>query len=277
MSFTENLPDGIDNGNPQYAAVVELQSQAGSNPLGRVHLQIPLDTKKSGYGHARSFRHTLITTNLIRNRSNLLAILQQFPGAGTLFDEFHHDVILSLWENPRMGFDLQQTLKGKLVQLRPLNVEDFEDLYRTASDPLLWEQHPEPLRYRREVFQKFFDGAIQSKGAFAVINNATGKMIGSSRYYDYKPDQREVKIGYTFVAREFWGGGYNPEMKKLMLDHAFRAVDRVLFEIGECNIRSQTAIQRIGAHLIGKSDLPGLDGVPRKMVVYEINRGTGGI
>jgi RimJ/RimL family protein N-acetyltransferase len=171
-----------------------------------------------------------------------------------------------------MEFDLQPILKGALAKLRPLVVEDFEELYTAASDPLLWEQHPEPLRYRREVFQKFFDGAIESQGAFAVINIASGRMIGSSRYYDYRPDLREVKIGYTFVSREFWGAGYNPEMKKLMLDHAFPHVERVLFEIGETNIRSQTAIRRIGAQLVGKADLPGLDGTMRKMLVFEIRR-----
>jgi RimJ/RimL family protein N-acetyltransferase len=181
-------------------------------------------------------------------------------------------VILSLWENPEMDFDLQPTLKGALVQLRPLAVEDFEVFYTAANDPLLWEQHPEPLRYRREVFQKFFDGAIESKGAFAAFDVASGRMIGSSRYYDYSPAEREVKIGYTFVAREFWGAGYNPEMKKLMLDHAFQSVDRVLFEIGESNIRSQTAIQRVGAKLVGKADLPGLDGTMMKMLVFEIRR-----
>ena len=89
-----------------------------------------------------------------------------------------------------MEFDLQPTLAGTLVRLRPLASEEFEALYAVASDPLIWEQHPEPLRYRREVFQKFFDGAIESKGAFAAINVASGKMIGSSRYYDYSPEQR---------------------------------------------------------------------------------------
>jgi RimJ/RimL family protein N-acetyltransferase len=113
---------------------------------------------------------------------------------------------------------------------------------------------------------------MESKGAFAAIDIASGRMIGSSRYYGYSPAQREVKIGYTFVAREFWGAGYNPEMKKLMLDHAFPHVDRVLFEIGEINIRSQTAIQRIGAQLIGRADMPGLDGTMRKMLVFEIRR-----
>ena len=158
-------------------------------------------------------------------------------------------VILSLCENPRMEFDLQPILKGALVQLRPLVIEDFEALYAVASDPRIWEQHPEPLRYRRDVFQKFFDGAMESKGAFAAMDIASGRM-----------------------AREFWGAGYNPEMKKLMLDYAFPHVERVLFEIGETNIRSQTAIRRIGAQFVGKAELPGLDGAMRKMVVFEIRR-----
>ena len=178
--------------------------------------------------------------------------------------------ILYLWENPGMDFDLQPTLEGERVRLRPLLVEDFEALYSVASDPLIWEQHPEPLRYQHDVFQKFFDGAMESKGAFAAVEVVSGKIIGSSRYYDYHPAQREAKIGYTFVSREYWGQGYNPEMKKLMLDHAFRFVDRVLFEIGETNIRSQTAIRRIGACLVGKAELPGLDGTTRKMLVYSI-------
>ena len=171
-----------------------------------------------------------------------------------------------------MDFELQPTLTGDRVTLRPLVIEDFEAVYAAASDPLVWEQHPEPLRYRREVFQKFFDGAMESKGAFAALDVATGRVIGSSRFYDYNPALREVKIGYTFVEREFWGGLYNPEMKKLMLDHAFRFVDRVLFEIGECNVRSQTAIQRIGASLVGSAKLPGLDGTVHSMLVYCISR-----
>jgi N-acetyltransferase len=181
-------------------------------------------------------------------------------------------VILSLWENPEMEFDLQPELRGRVLTLRPLVIADFEAVYAAASDPLVWEQHPEPLRYRREVFQKFFDGAMASKGAFAVIDLASRKIIGSSRYYDYNPAMREVKIGYSFLSRAFWGGVYNPEMKKLMLDHAFGFVDRVLFEIGESNLRSQTAIQRIGAKFVGKVDLPGLDGTMLPMLVFGITR-----
>src|SRR5262245_50971968 len=110
-------------------------------------------------------------------------------------------------------FELQPTLTGKLVELRPLRNEDFADVFKAASDPLIWEQHPEPDRYKREVFQKFFDGAIASKGAFAVIERESGKIIGSSRYYDYDRTRREVVIGYSFLERAFWGRQYNPEMK----------------------------------------------------------------
>jgi RimJ/RimL family protein N-acetyltransferase len=126
-------------------------------------------------------------------------------------------------------FDLQPTLTGNLVDVRPLKPEDFGALFEAAGDPLIWEQHPESDRYKREIFQRYFDGAIESKGAFAVIERATGKIIGSSRYHNLNPTEREVEIGFTFLERAFWGGPYNAELKSLMLDHAFRFVDRVVF------------------------------------------------
>src|SRR5437870_10587030 len=113
-----------------------------------------------------------------------------------------------------MGFDLQPSLTGSLVQLRPLELEDFPALFVAASDPLIWEQHPEPDRYKREVFQRYFDGAIASKGALAIIDRRTGRIIGSSRYCNLQPG-REVEIGWTFLEREFWGGRHNGELKAL--------------------------------------------------------------
>src|SRR5207245_4277833 len=124
-----------------------------------------------------------------------------------------------LYPQLKMGFDLQPSLTGSLVQLRPLELEDFPALFVAASDPLIWEQHPEPDRYKREVFQRFFDGAIASKGAFAVVERASGRVIGSSRYWNLKPAESEVEIGWTFLERAFWGGTYNAELKALMLDH----------------------------------------------------------
>src|SRR5262245_61420600 len=100
-----------------------------------------------------------------------------------------------------MEFDLQPTLRGRLIELQPLSTADFGSLFRAASDPLIWEQHPEPDRYKPEVFQKFFDGAIASRGAFAVVDLQSNRIIGSSRYWDFNPASREVEIGWTFLQR----------------------------------------------------------------------------
>lgn len=169
-----------------------------------------------------------------------------------------------------MRFELQPALQGKLVELRPLTPQDFDALFAAAGDPLIWEQHPESDRYQREVFQKFFDGAIQSKGAFAVIERASGRIIGSSRYCNLDPARSEVEIGWTFLERAFWGGAYNREMKSLMLDHAFRFVDRVVFVVGESNLRSQKALQKIGARFLKQAERPAQDGKPN--LVFAITR-----
>jgi RimJ/RimL family protein N-acetyltransferase len=135
-----------------------------------------------------------------------------------------------------MNFDLQPTLTGKLVELRPLGAEDFDALYAAASDPLIWEQHPE-RRHERAVFEQFFAGAMESGGALAVIERKTGKVIGTSRYARLVPGE-QVEIGWTFLERAYWGGEYNGEMKRLMLEHAFRFVERVVFTVAEKNLRS---------------------------------------
>src|SRR5262245_11270087 len=131
-----------------------------------------------------------------------------------------------------LAFELQPTLAGKRIVLRPLEPADFEALFRAAADPGIWEQHPESDRYQREVFQRYFDSAIASGGAFAVLERSSGRIIGSTRYCNLKPDAREVEIGWTFLERAHWGGAVNGEMKALMLDHAFRFVERVVFVIG---------------------------------------------
>ena len=169
-----------------------------------------------------------------------------------------------------MNFDLQPTLKGELVELRPLRAQDFDALFSAASDPQIWEQHPESDRYQREVFQRFFDGALESKGAFAIIERKSGRIIGSSRYCNLDLTKREVEVGWTFLEREFWGGTYNRELKRLMLDHALRFVDRVLFVVGEQNVRSQKALAKIGASFLKKVQLPADDGTMKTNVVFAI-------
>jgi RimJ/RimL family protein N-acetyltransferase len=144
-------------------------------------------------------------------------------------------------------FDLQPTLTGKLLTLRPVRPEDYANVYKAASDPLVWEQHPNSDRYKEEVFKDYWDGAVKSGGAFAVVENSTGEIVGCTRFYDYDEAKNEVAIGWTFLARKCWGGQHNTEQKKLMLEHAYKYVDRVLFFVGPTNNRSRKAIEKLGA------------------------------
>jgi RimJ/RimL family protein N-acetyltransferase len=165
--------------------------------------------------------------------------------------------------------DLQPTLRGELLSLRPLVESDFDALFAVAADPLIWEQHPQSDRYKEEVFREFFRGAMQSGGAFLVTDVRDGAVIGSSRYHGYDPAASEVEIGWTFLARAYWGGRYNAEMKRLMLDHAFRFVERVVLLIGPHNIRSQRAAEKIGGVRSGtRFDAT----MGRESVVFEITR-----
>jgi N-acetyltransferase len=169
-----------------------------------------------------------------------------------------------------MSFDLQPILKGELLSLRPLRPEDFHDLYAVASDPLIWEQHPSKDRYKEEVFKEFFWDGLASGGAVIAIDSKTGRVIGSSRYHGYDQEKSEIEIGWTFLARSHWGGVYNREMKQLMLRHAFRFVDRVVFLVGPKNLRSQKALEKIGGVLVGSRP----DATGRDSLVYQITAST---
>ncbi len=153
------------------------------------------------------------------------------------------------------NFDLQPTLVGTTISLRPLRIDDFEALYLAASDPAVWEQHPDSTRYKRNVFEKnFFSSAIASGGALAVVHHMANRIIGSSRFYAWDSNSRELTIGYTFLEKKFWGTGTNQEMKKLMLDHAFQQARVVWFHIGKENLRSRRAIEKLGAILSHEKD-----------------------
>ena len=167
-----------------------------------------------------------------------------------------------------MVFDLQPTLRGKLVELRPLKADDFDKLFAVASDPLIWEQHPAYDRYKEQVFREFFRAGMESGGAFLVIDASNGQAIGSTRYFGFKEQQSEVEIGWTFLARSHWGGLYNREMKDLMLRHAFGFVDHVVFLIGPQNIRSRRAVEKLGATQIANR----VDATGREVVAYQLTR-----
>ena len=165
-------------------------------------------------------------------------------------------------------FDLQPVLTGEIVELRPLHAGDFDDLYAVAADPLIWEQHPASNRHEEGPFREFFREALASGGALIAIDVKTRQVIGSSRFHAYDPERSEVEIGWTFLARSRWGGAYNGEMKRLMLRHAFRFVSRVVFLVGVRNVRSQRAVEKIGAVRVGTR----LDAGGRDSYVYLISR-----
>jgi RimJ/RimL family protein N-acetyltransferase len=169
-----------------------------------------------------------------------------------------------------MPFDLQPELTGNLVRLRPLRPEDFDDLFAVAADPLIWEQHPSRLRYRSDFFAEFFGESIASCGALIALDAKDNQVIGSSRFHGYNQETSEIEIGWTFLARSHWGGRYNGEMKQLMLRHAFRFVNRVIFLVGPQNLRSQRAVEKIGGVRAGSRP----DGAGRESFIYEITAAT---
>ena len=131
---------------------------------------------------------------------------------------------------------------------------------------MIWEQHPVNDRHKEEVFKEFFRDALESKGTLVVVDSSERQIIGSSRFHGYDQERSEIEIGWTFLTRSHWGGIYNGEIKQLMLSHAFKYIDTVVFLIGLQNIRSQRAIEKIGALRVGTRH----DSGGRNSFVYQI-------
>ena len=172
----------------------------------------------------------------------------------------------------RMSPNIQPTLSNEKVFLYPLQESDFESLYAVASDPQIWEQHPNKDRWKKEVFQTFFEGAMQSKGAFKIVAQETGKVIGCTRFYDYDPQENSILVGYTFYATDQWGKGVNRSVKTLMLDYIFQFVSKVCLHVGSQNVRSQVAVGRIGAAKTGEQEVTYFGETPKLNFVYTIEK-----
>ena len=168
--------------------------------------------------------------------------------------------------------DLQPTLTGARILIRPIEPTDLDEMFEAASDPEVWALHPVSNRYSEPVFREFFDNALASGAAFAFVDRARDTVIGSSRYYGHDRLISEIEIGWTFLAREYWGGSYNSEVKQLMLAHAFNFVDTVVFWVGETNWRSQKAMEKIGGIRRDGLQSRTLSGKTFQHVVYEIKK-----
>jgi RimJ/RimL family protein N-acetyltransferase len=185
-----------------------------------------------------------------------------------LKSEQHFGILSAMPNTPTW----QPHLIGELIELRPLAPSDWDGLFAVASDPLIWELHPARDRYQEGVFREFFVEALASGGAMVVIDRTTRKVIGSSRYFGFDQGKSEVEIGWTFLGRAYWGGRYNGEMKRLMLDHAFRIVEHVVFLIGPENWRTRRAVEKIGAVQIDDRTTVGAAGNEKVSVVYRLSR-----
>lgn len=171
-----------------------------------------------------------------------------------------------------MTFSVQPILENEKVRLVPLQETDFEALYEVAADPKVWEQHPNKDRWKREVFKIFFDGAMQSKGAFKIVDKANDKVIGGTRFYDYDEEEDSILIGYTFYGTAYWGKGINQSVKQMMLDYIFQFVSKVNLHVGATNIRSQIAVGRIGAEKVTEQEVTYFGEQPKLNYVYQIER-----
>lgn len=150
-----------------------------------------------------------------------------------------------------MAFEFQPNLVGELTTLRPMTRADFGPLCEIASDAELWAQHPVPELTQSGVFTTNLEDALGDEGGLTVLDSSTGIIIGYSRFSQRFSGSDAVEIGWTMLARSHWGGTYNGDMKRAMLEHAFASFPAVTFRVGEENWRSRRALEKIGASLSG--------------------------
>lgn len=146
------------------------------------------------------------------------------------------------------------TLRGRHVTLEPLDERHAPGIFEAMQDEevcryLAWPP-PAALDETRAFIRDARD--LMARGqcvAFAQVWNATGAAIGSTRYLDIRPKDRQVEIGSTFLGRGYWRTPANTEAKYLLLRHAFESLGcvRVALKTDGRNTRSQAAIERLGA------------------------------
>lgn len=167
--------------------------------------------------------------------------------------------------------DRQPRLTHPALTLRPATAADWPALFAAAHDPGIWAGHPANDRWQEPVFRAFFEDGLASGGMLVAIDPASGQIVGSSRFDFGRCQPGEVEIGWTFLARSHWGSKANHIMKALMTGHALAAVGSVMFMIGETNMRSRTAIERIGAVLTTRTLVANLSTGPVTHVIYTID------
>ncbi len=168
--------------------------------------------------------------------------------------------------------NLQPTLQNDLILLRPLSDSDYDPLSKAASDPLIWETHPQPNRFKPEVFRHFFKEAMDSNGALVIVDKKINKIIGVTGFYDYLKQTSSVIVGFTFLERKYWGGVYNSEIKKLLINHALSFVKTIYFQVGISNLRAQKSLEKLGATNTGVQEIQVAPTVSLNFYIYKIEK-----
>jgi RimJ/RimL family protein N-acetyltransferase len=170
------------------------------------------------------------------------------------------------------------TLEGRWARLEPLHERHADDLAAAAGDEEIWRYMPASLMDIEQVRAWIAETlALQSSGAvlpFAIVEQSSGRAIGSTRYLDIRPKDRGIEIGWTWLARSAWRTAINSECKYMLLRHAFETLGciRVQIKTDARNQRSRRAIERIGGQFEGilRQHIALRDGTYRDSAYYSI-------
>jgi RimJ/RimL family protein N-acetyltransferase len=145
------------------------------------------------------------------------------------------------------------TLEGRHVRLEPLAKAHLAGLAQVGLGEELWRWSPMPVRTNEEM-AAYIETALQEQERgvslpFVILEKATGRAIGSTRYGNIDRTHHRVEIGWTWVARDWQRTAVNTEVKCLLLRHAFETLgcQRVELKTDSLNEKSRAAILRIGA------------------------------
>jgi len=180
-----------------------------------------------------------------------------------------------------MNFVEPVTLAARGVELVPLALDHEEGLRAAAADGALWQLRvtsvPEPVQTRAYIETALAAARAGERFAFAVTDQASGTVLGSTSYHDILPAVRRVEIGYTWYAARCQRTHVNTTCKLLMLTHAFETLDCqvVGWRTDNFNVASQAAIERLGAKKDGviRGHALRRDGTIRDTVMYSLRAG----
>ena len=180
-----------------------------------------------------------------------------------------------------MAFVEPITLSARGVTLAPLALEHEVGLRAAAADGALWNIRvtsvPEPQDTRKYIEDALAMREAGNRFAFCVLDEASGRVLGSSSYHDILPAVKRVEIGYTWYAKSVQRSHVNSTAKLLLMTHAFETLgcNVVGWRTDNFNFASQAAIERLGAHKDGvlRGHALRRDGTIRDTVMYSLRAG----